>query len=66
MIFRIFVCLCVALVIMEIAVHRHVIFAWEGWPGFYALWGFVSLFAIVILGKQLGRLIRRDEDYYDD
>tara|TARA_Y100001934_G_scaffold227539_1_gene273370 strand:- start:159 stop:359 length:201 start_codon:yes stop_codon:yes gene_type:complete len=66
MIFRALVCLCIVLVIVEIAVHRHVIFVWEGWPGFYALWGFVSLFTIVILGKQLRRLIKRDEDYYDD
>ena len=66
MIFRTLLCLCIALLILEIIVHRHMIFAWEGWPGFYALWGFVSLFAIVILGKQLRRLIRRDEHYYDD
>ena len=66
MIFRTLLCLCIALVILEIIVHRLMIFAWEGWPGVYALWGFVSLFAIVILGKQLRRLIRRDEHYYDD
>jgi len=54
------------MVILEIIVHRHVIFSWEGWPGFYGLWGFVSLLTIVILAKQLRRLIERDENYYDD
>ena len=66
MIFRILLCLCTAMVILEIIVHRHVNFSWEGWPGFYGLWGFVSLLTIVILAKQLRRLIERDENYYDD
>ena len=66
MIFRTLVCLCVALVILEFIVHRHAIFDWEGWPGFYGLWGFISLFAIVMLGKQLRRLLKREESYYDD
>ena len=54
------------MVILEIIVHRHVNFSWEGWPGFYGLWGFVSLFTIVILAKLLRRLIERDKNYYDD
>jgi len=32
----------------------------------YAVWGFVSLFGIVILGKHLRRVIKRHKDYYDE
>ena len=66
MIFRLLVALCALLVILEIVVSRHPIFGWEGWYGFYAIWGFVSLFGIVLLGKQLRRFVSRREDYYDE
>ena len=66
MIFKSLIAACIALVIVEIIFHRHASFPWESWPGFYALWGVVSLFAIVVLGKRLGRHLKRDESYYDD
>jgi hypothetical protein len=52
--------------VLELVVHRHSTFPWEGWLGFYAVWGFVSLFGVVIIGKQLRRFIKRREDYYDE
>ena len=66
MIFRLLLALCILLVVLELVVHRHSTFAWEGWLGFYAVWGFVSLFGVVIIGKQLRRFIKRREDYYDE
>ena len=66
MIFRLLLALCILLVVLELVMHRHSSFAWEGWLGFYALWGFVSLFGVVIIGKQLRRFIKRREDYYDE
>ena len=57
---------CTALVVLEWFVHRHATYPWEGWPGFYAIFGFVAFAGIVLLGKQLRRVIRRDDDYYDD
>ena len=66
MIFRLLLALCILLVVLELVVHRHSTFAWEGWLGFYAVWGFVSLFGVVIIGKQLRRFIKRHEDYYDE
>ena len=57
---------CTALVVIEWLVHRHATHPWEGWPGFYAIFGFVAFAGIVLLGKQLRRVIRRDDDYYDD
>ena len=55
-----------ALGVVEWFVHRHATYPWEGWPGFYAIFGFVAFAGIVLLGKQLRRVIRRDDDYYND
>ena len=40
-------------------------YAWEKAPGFYALFGFVSCVALVIIAKGLRRFLMRGEDYYD-
>jgi len=66
MIFRLLLALCILLVVLELVVHRHSTFPWEGWLGFYAVWGFISLFGVVIIGKQLRRFIKRRENYYDE
>jgi len=57
---------CTALVVIEWFVHRHATYPWEGWPGFYAIFGFIAFAGIVLLGKLLRRFIRRDDDYYND
>ncbi len=41
-------------------------FAFESWPGFYSLYGFVACVALVLAAKQLRRLLMRSEDYYGD
>lgn len=40
-------------------------FAAEGWHGFYAIYGFVVSVGLVLGAKQLRRLLKRDEDYYE-
>lgn len=57
---------CAVLVIAEFLIHRHAYNAVEAVPVFYAAWGFASLLLAVAVAKGLRRLIRRDEDYYDD
>ena len=37
----------------------------EKWFGFQAIFGFVSFVTVVMLGRLLRPLIRREEDYYD-
>ena len=66
MIFRALLACCIVVVFLEIVVSRHPSFSWEGFFGFYAIWGFASLFGIVLLGKGLRRFISRKEDYYDE
>ena len=44
---------------------RHAERAWEGLPGFYAIYGFVACVALVLIAKQLRKVLMRSEDYYD-
>ena len=44
---------------------RHQERDWEGWPGFYAAYGFLAYTAIVYTAKALRKGVMRDEDYYD-
>ena len=37
----------------------------EQWFGFYAVFGFVVSVMLVLTAKQLRRVLRRDEDYYE-
>jgi hypothetical protein len=54
------------LLIIDLFVHKHPHFPWEGWPEFYAVYGFVACVALVIAAKYILRsLVKRREDYYD-
>lgn len=44
---------------------KHPHFGVEGWHGFYAIYGFVGSVFLVLAAKQLRRVLKRDEDYYD-
>ena len=57
--------LCSAVLLVDVFHHKHGHFAFEEWFGFYALYGFVSYMVIVLSAKQLRKLLKRDEDYYD-
>ena len=60
--------ICGLLVVIELIMNRHAHSedaAWEGWPAFYGVFGFVAFFLIVIAGKHLRKLLMRPEDYYD-
>ena len=55
----------VALVGIDFFVHKHVDFAWEEAPGFYAVYGFVSCVGLIFIAKGLRLIVKRREDYYD-
>ena len=44
---------------------RHPERDWEGFPGYYAFYGFLAYTAIVYTAKALRKGVMRDEDYYD-
>lgn len=56
---------CIGLLLADFVVHRHVIHPWEGLPGFYALYGFVACVLLVLIAKEMRKLLMRDEDYYE-
>ena len=56
----------VILLIIEFFIHKHPHFAWEAWPEFYAVYGFVACVVLVVVAKYILRpLVKRREDYYD-
>ena len=63
---RFFYLICIALLAADWLVDRHVAHTVEKLFGFYALYGFVSCWMLVIVAKQLRRLVKRREDYYGD
>ena len=51
--------------------HRHPSFKHEElpielWWGFYCFYGFVACVLLVLVAKQMRKVVMRDEDYYDD
>ena len=62
---RILIVVCVLLVSADFLYHKHIDFAWQGWIGFYAIFGFVTFFLAVLAGKELRKVLMRREDYYD-
>jgi len=51
---------------IDLFYHKHAIFPWEEYFGFYAVYGFVACVILVIVSKYILRpLVMRKEDYYD-
>jgi len=65
LLFRVFYGACIMLLALDFVLHRHIAHTWERLPGFYALFGFVACVTLVLIAKQLRRLLKRPEDYYD-
>jgi hypothetical protein len=65
-----FLIFCALILALDLFVRRHLSFEHgelpvEGWFGFYAFYGFACCVLLVLAAKQLRKLLRRDEDYYD-
>ncbi|MBL8259500.1 MAG: hypothetical protein JNM60_06815 [Candidatus Competibacteraceae bacterium] len=57
---------CVLLLLSDLAYRKHATFGFESWFGFFAWYGFICCVALVLLAKQMRKLVKRDEDYYGD
>jgi hypothetical protein len=57
--------LCASVVIADFFYDKHGDFAWEHWVGFHGWFGFVACVALVLVAKQLRKVLKRPEDYYD-
>ncbi len=63
---RVFYVCCAVLLAADFVVHRHVYHDWENMPGFYPLYGFVGCVVLVLIAKEMRKVLMRKEDYYDD
>lgn len=57
---------CLLAFLTDFIVHRHVDHPWESLFGFFGIYGFVACVILVLVAKQLRKLLMRGEDYYDD
>ena len=53
------------LVLLDIVVHRHHYHPWEALFGFHAWYGFAACWILVVIAKQMRRVLMKPEDYYD-
>ena len=60
-----FYLICGVLFILDFVLHRHVIHGWENFPAFYAIFGFVACVLLVLIAKEMRKVVMRKEDYYD-
>jgi hypothetical protein len=57
---------CIILAGLDLVLHRHVYHPWETMFGFYAVYGFVACVLLVLLAKEMRKVLIRKEDYYDE
>ena len=56
---------CGVSLLLDLVVHRHVDHPWEQLFGFYCLYGFAACVILVLVAKELRKVLMRPEDYYD-
>ncbi|HKJ77228.1 MAG TPA: hypothetical protein VKA64_08485 [Gammaproteobacteria bacterium] len=62
---RVFYAICAGLLAADLIIHRHTLFSWEGFWGFYPIYGFVACVLLVLIAKEMRKAVMRSEDYYD-
>ena len=55
----------IALLGIDLVLHKHEYFDFAAWFSFYAGYGFFACVALVLIAKGLRRVLMRSEDYYD-
>ncbi len=66
---RLYCCLVLMVVVLiDFFVPRdHVVFWWDDFPGFDAIYGFVSCVLIILVSKTIGHMgVMQNEDYYQE
>lgn len=64
LLWRGFLAVLAATVLVELAVALHPHFSVESLFGFHALYGFLACLAMIVVAKGLGLLLKRPDDYY--
>ncbi len=60
-----FYAVCALLLLVDVLVPKHGPFPIEHVWGFYGLFGFLACVALVLIAKQMRKVLMRPEDYYD-
>ena len=63
---RLLYAICAGVLLLDLFYHRHVIHAWEDLWGFYGLFGFLACVVLVLVAKEMRKVVMRPEEYYDD
>jgi hypothetical protein len=56
---------CGLSLIADFFTYRHVDHPWEAYWGFYCIYGFVACVFLVLIAKQMRKVLMRGEEYYD-
>ena len=64
---------CAVLALLDLLYEKHptcdctetVIQNWEQWFNFYGFFGFIACVCLVLAAKQMRKVLKREEDYYD-
>lgn len=56
---------CFVLFALDLVIHRHTYHELETITGFYAFYGCLACVILVLLARELRKLVMRDEDYYE-
>jgi hypothetical protein len=62
---KLLIAACTLTVLVDPFYYKHGEYGFQEWPGFDALYGFVSCVSLVLVAKVLRVLMMRSEDYYD-
>lgn len=66
LLFNVFYALCATVVILDLVIPREDHHAWERLREFYPLYGFFGIVVLVLIAKQMRRVLMRPEDHYDE
>lgn len=56
---------CALLMLIEPFYHKHPYLGFDGSFGFYGWFGFLACAGLIIVARQLGKIVNRREDFYD-
>lgn len=56
---------CVVLLLLDVLHWRHAEHPWESLFGFYGIYGFVACVVLVLVAKQMRKVVMRPEDHYE-
>ena len=56
---------CIILFTLDLFIDRHIYHPWESFLGFYAIYGCLACVVLVMIAREMRKVVMRDEDYYD-